>query len=127
MKKIIIILFAIILCSFKGSNADTQIENMLTSGKWFIESIQESGAEPEMAENKNDEWIIFYEDGNVEEGLYDEISKATWEYSETDKMIKVVGNDVVFKKIIEISDNKLTIELIENANSTDNIIVNYVK
>lgn len=128
MKNFVIILFAIVLCSFNLSTADdAQIENILTSGKWFVESIQESGVEPEMAESKNDEWVIFHKDGNLEQGLYDEVSKATWEYTEKDKMIKVSGNDVVFKKIIEISNDKLTIELIENANSEDNLIVNYVK
>jgi len=127
MKKIALIIFAVILCSFTVSINNSQITNALTSGKWFVESVQESGAEPEMVENKNDEWIIFYKDGKVEEGLYDKVTKSVWEYSEKDKAIKVTGADIVYKKIIEISDSKLTIELIEDVNADDNVIVNYVK
>ena len=127
MKKITIILCAIILCSFKVDTSETQIKSLLTSGKWFVESVQEIGQEPEKAENKNDEWVVFHKEGKVEENLYGEITNATWEYSDKDKSIKVTGNDVVYKKIIEITETKLTIELIEDVNDDNHLMINYIK
>jgi len=127
MNKVIVIVCAIILSSFSTTKTKSQVKDFLTSGKWYVESIQESGQEPEMAEDKNDEWIIFHKEGKLEENLFGEITNSTWEYSEENKSIKVVGNEVVYKKIIEISENKLTIELIEDVNSDDVLMINYIK
>ena len=127
MKKITIILFAIILSSFTVDTSTTEVKSLLTSGKWFVESVQESGEEPEAAENKNDEWILFKDNGQVIENLYGETTQATWEFSKNDNSIKITGEDVVFKKIIEISDHKLTVEFIENVNNGKTLIINYTK
>lgn len=127
MKKISIILFAIVLCSFNVTNTKTQTKALLTSGKWFVESVQESGEEPELAENKNDEWIVFHEEGKVVENIYGEVTNATWEYSDKNNSIKITGEDVIFKKIIEITETKLTIELIEDINSGHTLMINYTK
>lgn len=127
MKKIIIILCAIVLSSFSVSKTKSQIKEYLTSGKWFVESVQESGQEPEMAEDKNDEWVIFHKEGKLEENLYGETTNSNWEYSDENKSIKVTGDEVIFKRIIEITEDHLTIELVEDVNSGDTLIINYVK
>lgn len=127
MKKLTLIICAILLCSFNITTSKTQIKNILTSGKWFVESIQESGHEPEMAENKNDEWIIFHEEGKLEENLYGEITNSTWEYSDKNKTIKIIGDKILTKRIIEISDNKLTIEVIKDINNGEVLMINYIK
>ncbi len=127
MKKIIIILCAIVLSSFSVTKSESEIQDFLTSGKWFVESVQESGQEPEMAENKNDEWVIFHKEGKLEENLYGETTNSTWEYSAENKSIKIIGDEVIYKRIIEIAEDHLTIELVEDVNSGDTLIVNYVK
>lgn len=127
MKKIIVVCCAILLSSFNINDSKNQVTNILTSGKWFVESVQELGEEPELSANKNDEWILFHEEGKVEENLYGEITQSKWEYSEEKKSIKITGNEVVYKKIIEISETNLTVEYIEDVNSGDALIINYVK
>jgi len=127
MKNISIIICAIVLCSFSVDTSKSQVKSLLTSGKWFVESVQESGQEPEMVENKNDEWVVFHEEGKVEENLYGEITKSTWEYSDKDKSIRIIGDKSVTKKIIEITDSKLTIEFIEDIVSGEVLMVNYTK
>ncbi len=127
MRKIFALLFVLSLTSFTKSN-EQDIKRILTSGKWFVESVQESGQEPEMSSNKNDEWIVFHAEGKLEESLYGEVTNSEWEYSDKEKSIKVVGDDIVFKKIIEISEDKLTIELIEDVNNKEDVImINYTK
>jgi len=127
MKKIIILFCAVLLSSFSVKTSKEQVKTFLTSGKWFVESVQENGQEPEMVEDKNDEWIIFHEEGKLEENLYGEITNSTWEYSQEKNSIKIIGDDidVTYKKIIEITENKLTVELTEGDN--DSLIVNYTK
>lgn len=127
MRKIFALLFVLSLTSFTKNN-EQDIKRILTSGKWFVESVQESGQEPEMSSNKNDEWIVFHAEGKLEESLYGEVTNSEWEYSDKEKSIKVVGDDIVFKKIIEISEDKLTIELIEDVNNKEDVImINYTK
>lgn len=126
MRKIFLLVFVVSLVSFTKNN-EQDVKRILTSGKWFVESVQESGQEPEISSNKNDEWIVFHEKGKVEENLYGEVTTSTWEYSDTDKSIKIVGEETVFKKIIEITDTKLTIEIIEDVNSGDVLMVTYTK
>ena len=126
MRKIFLLVFVLSLVSFTKNN-EQDVKRILTSGKWFVESVQESGQEPEISSNKNDEWIVFHEKGKVEENLYGEITTATWEYSDADKNIKIVGEETVFKKIIEITETKLTIEIIEDVNSGDVLMVTYTK
>lgn len=127
MRKIFALLFVLSLTSFTKNN-EQDVKRILTSGKWFVESVQESGQEPEMSSNKNDEWIVFHAEGKLEESLYGEVTNSEWEYSDKEKSIKVVGDDIVFKKIIEISEDKLTIELIEDVNNKEDVImINYIK
>ena len=127
MKKVIVLLFVLVLSSFNTYPPEFQSKDFLTSGKWFIESVQESGQEPEMTANKNDEWVIFHKDGKLEESFFGKISNATWDYSEENKSIKITDVDVIYKKIIEISESKLIVELIEDASSEDTLMVTYVK
>ena len=84
MKKIIIICCAVILSSFSSIENKEQVTNILTSGKWFVESVQEIGQEPEMSANKTDEWIVFYKEGKLEKSTFGEVVEGTWEYSEKD-------------------------------------------
>ncbi|TYP99171.1 hypothetical protein C7447_102490 [Tenacibaculum adriaticum] len=126
MKKFIIILCAIVLSSFT-KNETQEVKSILTSGKWFVESTQESGQEPEMTSNKNDEWIVFHADGKVEEGLYGDVTASNWEYLAEEKSIKISGDETVYKRVIEISADKLVVEAVDNLNSDDTLMVTYIK
>lgn len=126
MKKIVFAFF-LGLVSFAVNAQD--VEGILTSGKWFIESVQEKGEEPELSSNKEDEWLLFSKDGKVEESHFGEMETSSWNYDKTKKMIKISGSDTVFHRIIEISSDKLIVELVEDVKGAadDNLMITYVK
>ncbi len=125
MKKLVLALF-LGLFTFTAKAQD--IKDILTSGKWFVESIQEKGEEPELSSNKDDEWLVFTKDGKVEENHFGDSKTFSWTYDEGKKMIKLSGSETIFKRVIEITDNKLIIELVEDLeNSDDNLMITYVK
>ncbi|CAL2063081.1 hypothetical protein [Tenacibaculum sp. 190524A05c] len=126
MKKIVFAFF-LGLASFAVNAQD--VEGILTSGKWFIESVQEKGEEPELSSNKEDEWLLFSKDGKVEESHFGEMETSSWNYDKTKKMIKISGSDTVFHRIIEISSDKLIVELVEDVKGAadDNLMITYVK
>lgn len=125
MKKIVFAFFLGLL-SFAVKAQD--VEGILTSGKWYVESIQEKGEEPELSSNKEDEWLLFTKDGKVEEGRFGDLKTSSWNYDNAQKMIKISGDETIFHRIIEISDNRLIIELLENLKGTDdNLMITYVK
>ncbi|MFD0991738.1 hypothetical protein [Tenacibaculum geojense] len=125
MKKILVTLF--IGLSSLVINAQEDVETILTSGKWFVESVQEKGQQPEMSADKNDEWIVYHKDGKAEENVFGDVSSSSWSYDNTKKLIKVTGAQTIFYKIIEVTSEKLIVELIEDMNSSDNVMVTYVK
>jgi hypothetical protein len=126
MKKIVLTLF-LGLVSFTVKAQD--VEGILTSGKWFIESIQEKGEEPEMSSNKEDEWLLFTKDGKVEESHFGEMETFSWNYDKTEKTIKISGSETIFHRIIEISNDKLIVEVVEDVKGAaeDNLMITYVK
>lgn len=125
MKKLVLALF-LGLIAFTAKAQD--VENILTSGKWFVESTQEKGEQPELASNKNDEWLMFSKDGKVEENHFGDSKTFSWTYDKSKKMITLSGDETIFHRVIEISENKLIIELVEDLeNSDDNLMVTYVK
>ncbi len=125
MKKLVLALF-LGLSSFVSNAQD--IEGILTSGKWFVESIQEKGEEPELSSNKEDEWLSFSKDGKVEENHFGDSKTHSWNYDKNKKMIKISGSETTFHRIIEISNNKLIVELIEDLKETDdNLMITYIK
>ncbi|WP_299619977.1 lipocalin family protein [uncultured Tenacibaculum sp.] len=125
MKKLVLALF---LGLFAFTVKAQEVENILTSGKWFIESIQEKGEEPELSSNKNDEWMVFSKDGKVEENHFGDSKTFSWTYDKTKKMIKLSGEETIFHRVIEITENKLIVELVEDLeNADDNLMITYVK
>ncbi len=125
MKKIVLALFlSLFVFTIKAQN----VENILTSGKWFIESIQEKGEEPELSSNKDDEWLLYSKDGKVEEGHFGSLEKFSWIYDKKRNMIKFFGSETIFYRIIEISKEKLIVELIEDLeDANDNLMITYIK
>lgn len=127
MKKIILIICALVLTSF-ARHENQDLKTMLISGKWFVESIQESGQEPEMSANKTDEWILFHSDGKVEEGIFGDVVSGSWEIAPDNKSIKIIGNENAIKRIVEVSNTKLIVEAVGDVNDTDDVLmVTYVK
>lgn len=126
MKKIVFTLF-LGLVSFTVKAQDVEV--ILTSGKWFIESIQEKGEQPEMASNKQDEWLLFTKDGKVEESHFGELETSSWNYDKLKKMIKISGSETIFHRIIEITNDKLIVEVVEDVKGSadDNVMITYVK
>ncbi|WP_075341351.1 lipocalin-like domain-containing protein [Tenacibaculum agarivorans] len=125
MKKFIVALF-LGLMAFTAEAQD--VKSILTSGKWFIESIQEKGEEPEMSINKTDEWLAFSEDGKVEENHFGDSKMFSWTYDNDKKMIKLSGSETIFHRVIEVSDDKLIVELIEDLeNADDNLMITFIK
>lgn len=126
MKNFILVFFVVLFSSFTMLE-DQNERQVVLSGKWYIESVQEQGEKPEKVENKEDEWIHFHKDGKVEEGQFGEVTSGTWTYLKEKKAFKVSFDDTVFYKIIELSDNKMTLEVGEGLGSDDYIMVNYTK
>ncbi|SNR16182.1 lipocalin family protein [Tenacibaculum jejuense] len=125
MKKLVLALFLGLLTFTVKAQ---EVETILTSGKWFIESIQEKGEEPELASNKTDEWLVFSKDGKVEENHFGDSKTFSWTYDKSKKMIKLSGDETIFHRVIEISESKLIIELVEDLeNSDDNLMITYIK
>lgn len=126
MKKIVVT-FVLTFISFVTSAQE--IEAILTSGKWFVESIQEKGEAPEFAANKTDEWLLFKKDGKVEEVHFGDFQTLSWNYSSSKKMITILGSETIFYKIIEVSKGKLTVEAVEDikAQADDGLIITYVQ
>ena len=127
MKKIILIICALVLTSF-ARNDNQDLKAMLIAGKWFIESTQESGQEPEMSANKTDEWILFHSDGKVEEGIFGDVVSGSWEIAPDNKSIKITGSENAIKRIVEVSNSKLIVEAFGDVNDTGDILmVTYIK
>lgn len=126
MKKIV---FAFFLGLFSFAVNAQDVEGILTSGKWFIESVQEKGEEPELSSNKTDEWLLFTKDGKVEESHFGELETFSWNYDKLKKMIKISGSETIFHRIIEISSDKLIVEVVEDVKGAaeDNLMITYVK
>ncbi|WP_408038679.1 lipocalin-like domain-containing protein [Tenacibaculum amylolyticum] len=125
MKKIVFAFFLGLL-SFAVKAQD--VEGILTSGKWYVESVQEKGEEPELSSNKEDEWLLFTKDGKVEENHFGDSKTSSWNYDNAKKLIKISGDGTIFHRIIEISENKLIIELLEDLKGADdNLMITYVK
>lgn len=128
MKKTVLILSVFILSAFNlVDNQD--VKETLVSGKWFIESIQEKGKEPEMASDKEDEWLFFYPDGKMEESHFGELVTGEWKYFKKDNVIKIFESDAIkVKKILEVTNDKLVVEFFEDINAKDeSLIITYVK
>ncbi len=126
MKKIVVALFFGLLAFTVKAQ---EIEGILTSGKWFVESIQEKGEEPEVSSDKNDEWLSYSKDGKVKENHFGDLKTSSWTYDKEKKMIKISGSETIFHRVIEITEAKLIVELIENLGDKqeDNLMVTYVK
>lgn len=111
-----------------GINAQDNIHDILTSGKWYVESVQEKGEEPEISAKKDDEWILYHSEGKTEESLFGELSSSSWTFDKENSIIKLTGSETIFHKIIEITGDKLIVELIEDLNDTEaHPIVTYIK
>lgn len=127
MKNFILFICATLFLSFTTVK-NQNVENVLTSGKWYVESTQEKGEEPEKAEDKNDEWIVFHADGNLEENQFGEMFTCKWKYEKAEKVIKKIEDGgVEYLRVIEISSDKLIIEQLGMDDDEDGLMVTYVK
>lgn len=128
MKKTILILSVFVLSAF--SLADSQdVKKTLVSGKWFVESIQEKGEEPESVADKEDEWLFFHPDGKIEQNRLGELSTCDWEFDSKENVIKMKGKEgVTFLKLIELNEEKLIVEQLEKlTEDDDSLIITYTK
>lgn len=122
------VLFICVATLFSFTTISQNIEEVLTSGKWYVESIQEKGKEPEVAEDKNDEWLVFYADGKLEENQFGEMITSKWQYVKTDKLIKKIeGDGIEYLKVIEISSDKLIVEQLSIDNPKEGVMITYTK
>lgn len=125
MKGIVLALFLSLSSLFVQAQ---DVKGILTSGKWFVESIQEKGEEPELSSNKEDEWMAYSADGKVEENHFGDSKTFSWAYDDAKKLITISGSEKIFHRIIEITDEKLIVELVEDLMETeDNLMITYVK
>lgn len=128
MKKIVLSLFFVLSAVCINAQQNANVEEILTSGKWFVESVQEKGQKPEKVENKTDEWMLFHADGKLEENLFGETLICDWKYIKGDNTIKKVEGDIVgYLKIIEISTDKLIVEQTSLDDSENSLMITYVK
>ncbi len=101
------------------------VKKILTSGKWYVTFTQENGQQPEPAENKDDEWIIFLPDGKAQEEQFGESMSSKWTYSKTTKIITIDGVEQKILKLIDINDKKMVVELVESGQ--ESMIFTYEK
>lgn len=127
MKKTVLILSVFVLSAF--NLVDNQgVKETLVSGKWFVESTQEKGKEPEQASDKEDEWLFFYPDGKIEQNIFGEMITSKWEYDKANEMIKMDGQEgITYLKIIEITEQKLIVEQKATVDESDSLIITYTK
>lgn len=128
MKKFILLLAALAISFSFTSLKNQNVEEVLVSGKWFVDSIQEKGQEPEKAEDKNDEWLLFYADGKLEENQFGELLTCKWKFEKQEGLIKKLEGDAVeYLKVIEITSDKLIVEQFELNGSDEGVMITYVK
>lgn len=126
MKNFILFICVAVLCSFTTMNQN--VEEVLVSGKWYVESTQEKGQEPEKAEDKNDEWVVFYADGKLEENQFGEMFTCKWKYIKADNVIKKIeGEGVEYLKLIDVSSDKLVVEKLSMDDSEEGLMITYIK
>ncbi|WP_272148943.1 hypothetical protein [Tenacibaculum aiptasiae] len=87
MKKVIA-LFVLIL-SFASVSYSQEINEMdfLTSGKWFVETVQIGDEIQEFS--KNDSWMVFTKDGNYQVVMSNHKKKGHWKLDEGHKVIEL--------------------------------------
>lgn len=125
MKKAILIFLALSSLSFIDNQ---DIKSTLVSGKWFLDSIQEKGQEPEKVSDKENEWLYFYPDGKTEQNSFGQVSTCQWEYDKSGNLIKMKGEEgITILKIIEITEDELIVEQIETPEDSETLIRTYTK
>lgn len=127
MKRAILILTVFVLSAFNSVDSQN-IKETLVSGKWFVESIQEKGQEPEKVADKEDEWLLFYSDGKIEQSSFGELVTREWEYDSKESIIKMKGKQgITFLRLIEITKEKLIVEHLEELTDSESLIITYTK
>ncbi len=121
MKKIVFLFVVILSFNLRAQN----VKQLITSGKWYVVSTQENGKQPEEADSKEDEWIIFLPNGTTEEEHFGENENSKWVYSDKNKTMKIIGSSTYLNKLIEITKDRMVVEVIEKGQP--DIIITYEK
>lgn len=87
MKKVIAVL--VLILSFTSVSYSQEINELdfLTSGKWFVESVQIGEEIQEFSQNDN--WMIFHADGKYQVVMRNDKKNGLWKFDESDKVIKL--------------------------------------
>ncbi|WP_299157446.1 hypothetical protein [uncultured Tenacibaculum sp.] len=107
MKKVIAVL--VLILSFTSVSYSQEINELdfLTSGKWFVESVQIGEEIQEFYQNNS--WMIFHADGKYQVVMGNNKKNGLWKFDEEHKVIKLEEEEstVTGLKIEILNETKL--------------------
>ena len=100
-------IFTFLLASTVTFSQEINELDFLTSGKWFLESVQIGDQTQEFS--KGNSWMAFHADGKYEIMMSENEQKGNWKFDENEKAIQFqdAENLVAGFKIKTLNENQL--------------------
>jgi hypothetical protein len=112
MKKIILVTLTII-SSFQAVIGQEKSElDLITSGKWYLESFENDGEKKTYSEElKDNNWMRFHSNGKHEVMSFSNLDSGEWQLSNSKKKIKMInkGRELIYE-IIKVNENKMILK-----------------
>lgn len=115
MKKVFPILLLLLSVTSLSFSQEINELNFLTSGKWFVESVQIG----EEIENYSEDasWMVFHSDGKYQVVMNNNEKQGVWKFEELTKVIKFEGDESLANGLkVELLNDK---ELLFSATEGD--------
>tara|TARA_R110002126_G_scaffold290980_1_gene449772 strand:- start:1967 stop:2356 length:390 start_codon:yes stop_codon:yes gene_type:complete len=112
IKKIILVTLTII-SSFQTVTGQEKNElDLITSGKWYLESFENDGEKKTYSEElKENNWMRFHSDGKHEVMSFSYLDSGEWQLSNSKKKIKMINKDrESIYEIITVNENKMILK-----------------
>lgn len=84
-------IFSLLLISTVTYAQEINEVDFLTSGKWFLESVQIGEETQEFS--KGNSWMVFHADGKYEIMMSENEQKGNWKFDENEKAIQFQDNE----------------------------------
>lgn len=112
MKKNLILLVAIVLCSFTNIHQQQDTLLVLNSGKWLIKSATYGDQNRSFTEeDQKSNWMVFHKDGNYEVMTRGIASNGTWTFNKEKNVIIIKDNRKTYnQKVVKINNEELVME-----------------
>ncbi len=112
VKKIILITLTIISSLQTSVGQEKSELDLITSGKWYLESFESDGEKKTYSEElKENNWMRFHSDGKHEVMSFSHLDTGEWQLSKSKKKIKMINNNrVSIYEIIKVNENKMILK-----------------